>query len=106
MNISKEILVVGQSEYNYNDGPLEQSTKNALIIGSTGNFKSSGILIPSIYKMRGHSSLIITDFSGELLSKTSGALIESGYEIVFHPVLRPILNTPTVTAAILEGLIP
>lgn len=33
-------------------------------------------------------------------------LIESGYEIVFHPVLRPILNTPTVTAAILEGLIP
>ena len=60
---------------------IEQSTKNALIIGSTGNYKSSGVLIPSILKMRGNSSLVITDFSGELLQKTSGALLEDGYEI-------------------------
>jgi hypothetical protein len=32
---------------------IENSTKNALITGSTGNFKSSGILIPSLLRMRG-----------------------------------------------------
>jgi type IV secretory pathway TraG/TraD family ATPase VirD4 len=60
---------------------VEDSFKNALVIGSTGNYKSSGVLIPSILNMRGHSSLVITDFSGELLQKTSGALMEDGYEI-------------------------
>lgn len=60
---------------------IEDSFKNALVIGSTGNFKSSGILIPSILKMCGHSSLVITDFSGELVQKTSGALLEAGYSI-------------------------
>lgn len=60
---------------------IEDSFKNALVIGSTGNYKSSGILIPSILKMRGYSSLVITDFSGELLHKTSGALMEAGYSI-------------------------
>ncbi len=42
--------------------------------------------------MRGHSSLIITDFSGELLSKTSGALIESGYEIQVVNYGKPELS--------------
>ncbi len=60
---------------------IAQSTKNALIIGSTGNFKSSGILIPSILRMRGYSSLVITDFSGELLQKTSGALLADCYTV-------------------------
>lgn len=60
---------------------LESSTKNALVIGSTGNFKSSGILIPSILRMRGHASLVINDPSGELLLKSSGALIQAGYVV-------------------------
>jgi len=60
---------------------IEDSFKNALVIGSTGNFKSSGILIPSILKMRGASSFVVTDFSGELANKTSGALLNAGYEV-------------------------
>jgi type IV secretion system protein VirD4 len=61
---------------------IEESFKNALVIGGTGAYKSSGILIPSILNMRGHSSLVITDFAGELLHKCSGALIQDGYTIL------------------------
>lgn len=60
---------------------IEDSCKNCLITGSTGNFKSSGILIPSILKMRGYCSFVINDPSSELLHKTSGALIAAGYSI-------------------------
>jgi len=60
---------------------ISDSTKNVLVIGSTGNFKSSGVLIPSLLRMRGASSLIVTDFSGELLLKTSGAFLECGYDV-------------------------
>jgi type IV secretory pathway TraG/TraD family ATPase VirD4 len=60
---------------------ISDSTKNVLVIGSTGNFKSSGVLIPSILKMAGHSSLVVNDPSGELLQKTSGYLAKEGYAI-------------------------
>jgi type IV secretion system protein VirD4 len=60
---------------------IEDSFKNVLILGSTGAFKSSGILIPSILKMRDYSSLVINDPSGELLQRTSGALLKAGYLI-------------------------
>lgn len=60
---------------------IEQSFSNALVLGSTSAGKSSRILIPSILKMKGRSSLVINDPSGELYQKTSGALRESGYSI-------------------------
>ena len=53
---------------------IQDSFKNAIIFGSTGNFKSSGILIPTILRMRGYASLIINDPSKELFLKTSGVL--------------------------------
>ncbi len=61
---------------------ISDSTKNVLVIGSTGNYKSSGVLIPSLLRMRGSSSLFVTDFSGELLQKTSGAFLEEGYDVL------------------------
>ncbi len=60
---------------------IEDSFKNALIIGSTGAFKSSGVLIPSLLRMAENASIVVTDFSGELLLKTSGALLANGYDI-------------------------
>ncbi|MGV8131261.1 MAG: type IV secretory system conjugative DNA transfer family protein [Candidatus Pacearchaeota archaeon] len=76
---------------------IQDSFKNVLVIGGTGNFKSSGILIPSILNMRGGSSLVINDPSGELHLKTSGALAEAGYTI---KVLN--YNNPTIS----EGFNP
>lgn len=57
----------------------KDSYQNAIIIGGTGTGKSSVVLIPSLYTMRG--SFIIHDPSGELYSKSAGYLKERGYEI-------------------------
>jgi type IV secretion system protein VirD4 len=54
---------------------VKDSYQNALIIGGTGTGKSSIVLIPSLYQME--SSFIVHDPSGELHSKTSGALSEN-----------------------------
>jgi type IV secretory pathway TraG/TraD family ATPase VirD4 len=58
---------------------IEHSFSNALVLGGSSSGKSSRILIPSILKMMGKSSLVINDPSGELMAKTSGALHEAGY---------------------------
>jgi len=60
---------------------IEDSFSNGLVLGGSGSGKSSRVLIPSILKMAGHSSLVIHDPSGELFEKTSGALADAGYEI-------------------------
>lgn len=60
---------------------IEDSFSNALILGGSGSGKSSSILIPSILKMAGHSSLCIHDPSSELFLATSSALKKMGYEI-------------------------
>lgn len=52
---------------------IKDSYSNALVFGGSGSGKSSRILIPSILKMAGFSSLCIHDPSGELFEKTSGA---------------------------------
>jgi len=57
----------------------KNSFQNALIIGGTGVGKSSVVLIPSLFKMRG--SFIVHDPSGELLSKSAGYLKQKDYEI-------------------------
>jgi len=60
---------------------MGESMKHVLITGASGAFKSSGILIPSILRMRGYCSFVINDPSGELLERTSGALLQTGYSV-------------------------
>ncbi len=55
------------------------SHTNSIIIGGTGTGKSSVVLIPSLFKMKG--SFIIHDPSGELYSKSAGYLKSNGYQI-------------------------
>ena len=57
----------------------KNSYQNAIVIGGTGVGKSSVVLIPSIFKMRG--SFVIHDPSGELYIKTAGYLKQKGYQI-------------------------
>lgn len=57
----------------------KDSFQNALIVGGTGTGKSSVVLIPSLYTMRG--SFIVHDPSGELLAKSAGYLSQKKYEI-------------------------
>jgi len=57
----------------------KDSYQNSLIIGGTGTGKSSVVLIPSLFKMRG--SFIIHDPSGELYMKSAGYLSQKGYQI-------------------------
>ncbi|MBP6024906.1 type IV secretory system conjugative DNA transfer family protein [Ferruginibacter sp.] len=60
---------------------VKDSFSNALCFGGSGSGKSSRVLIPSILKMTGVSSLCIHDPSGELFEKTSGAMKHCGYNI-------------------------
>ncbi|MCX6232935.1 MAG: type IV secretory system conjugative DNA transfer family protein [Bacteroidetes bacterium] len=57
----------------------KDSYQNALIVGGTGTGKSSVVLIPSLFKMRG--SFVIHDPSGELYAKSAGYLEQKGYQI-------------------------
>lgn len=57
----------------------KDSFQNALIVGGTGTGKSSVVLIPSLYTMKG--SFIVHDPSGELFTKSAGYLSLKGYEI-------------------------
>lgn len=62
---------------------IKHSYQNALITGGTGTGKSSVVLIPSLFSMKG--SFIIHDPSGELFTKTAGYLTQKGYQIkVLH----------------------
>jgi type IV secretion system protein VirD4 len=72
----------------YNDGfcltgrrnlTRKDSYQNALVTGGTGTGKSSVVLLPSLYTMRG--SFVVHDPSGELFSKSAGYLQQKGYEI-------------------------
>jgi len=58
---------------------VKNSYTNALIVGGTGVGKSSIVLIPSLYTMKG--SFVIHDPSGELFQKSAGYLKEKGYSI-------------------------
>src|SRR5260221_10067128 len=49
---------------------VKDSFQNALVIGGTGTGKSSVVLIPSLFTMKG--SFIVHDPSGELFNKSSG----------------------------------
>ena len=58
---------------------IKDSFSNSLVFGGSGSGKSSRVLIPSIMKMAGPSSLCIHDPSGELFQNTSGAMQNNGY---------------------------
>lgn len=58
---------------------VKNSYQNAVIIGGTGMGKSTVVLIPSLFTMKG--SFVIHDPSGELFSKSAGYLKQKGYDI-------------------------
>ncbi|MBI4946486.1 MAG: type IV secretory system conjugative DNA transfer family protein [Bacteroidetes bacterium] len=58
---------------------VKNSYQNALIVGGTGVGKSSIVLIPSLYTMKG--SFVIHDPSGELYNKSAGYLKDKNYSI-------------------------
>lgn len=60
---------------------IKDSFSNGLCFGGSGSGKSSRVLIPSILKMAGASSLCVHDPSSELFEKTSGAMKKAGYTI-------------------------
>jgi type IV secretion system protein VirD4 len=65
----------------------KDSYQNALIIGGTGTGKSSIVLIPTLYTLKG--SMIVHDPSGELLINSGGYLKQRGYEISVLNFAKP-----------------
>ncbi len=69
---------------------LKHSYQNALIIGGTGTGKSSVVLIPSLFTMKG--SFIVHDPSGELFTKTSGFLTQKGIKTKVLNFAKPDIS--------------
>ncbi len=63
---------------------------NALIIGGTGVGKSSVVLLPSLYKMRG--SFVVHDPSGELFEKSAASLVDRGYDVRVLNFAKPEIS--------------
>lgn len=84
---------------------IEESYKNCLVLGGSGSGKSSTILVNSIlFMMRGKSSLVINDPSGELLLLTSGVLKLSGYIVkvldynsIFSECFNPLKRCKSIS---------
>ncbi|MBK5286583.1 MAG: type IV secretory system conjugative DNA transfer family protein, partial [Bacteroidia bacterium] len=70
---------------------VKDSYQNALVIGGTGTGKSSVVLIPSLFTMRG--SFIVHDPSGELFSKSAGYLKLKGYEVKLLNFANPAVSS-------------
>jgi type IV secretion system protein VirD4 len=83
----------------------DESFRNCLVLGGSGSGKSSTILINSIlFMLRGNSSLIINDPSGELRISTSGQLKSLGYIIkimdynsIFSECFNPLKRCKSVS---------
>jgi type IV secretion system protein VirD4 len=65
----------------------KDSHQNAMVIGGTGVGKSSVVLIPSLFTMRG--SYVVNDTSGELFMKDAGILEKKNYQIKVLDYTRP-----------------
>jgi type IV secretory pathway TraG/TraD family ATPase VirD4 len=68
---------------------FENSFKHVIVSGKTGNFKTSGILLPNIYKLRHVSSMVILDPSSECLFKSSGAIIQAKGNVAVLNYTKP-----------------
>jgi type IV secretion system protein VirD4 len=62
-----------------------QQERHVLIVGSTGQGKSTSLIIPGLLSERGHRSVFCIDPKGELISRTSGALARNHVVWVFAP---------------------
>lgn len=69
----------------------KDSYQNAIVVGGTGVGKSTVVLIPSLFKMRG--SFVIHDPSGELYAKSAGYLKQKGYQIKVLNFTNPIKSS-------------
>ena len=69
----------------------KDSFQNSLVIGGTGTGKSSVVLIPSLFTMKG--SFIIHDPSGELFQKSAGYLQQKGYDIKVLNFAHPEISS-------------
>jgi type IV secretion system protein VirD4 len=67
---------------------IKHSFQNALVIGYTGSGKSASVIFPSLFSMKS-SSYIIHDPSGEILEKSSGYLVEQGFDIKVLNFTKP-----------------
>lgn len=70
---------------------IKNSFQNSLIIGGTGAGKSSVVLLPSLYTMKG--SFIVHDPSGELHTKSAGYLKQKNYEIKILNFAHPDISS-------------
>jgi type IV secretion system protein VirD4 len=71
---------------------IKDSFSNALVFGGSGSGKSTKILLPSLYKMAGSSSLCVHDPSGELAKNSSGYFASIGYSIAILNYAYPELS--------------
>lgn len=81
---TKESTLLSSRHQGFNlcgDKSLETkiSFQNAILFGGTGVGKSTVVLLPSLYSMKG--SFLTHDPSGELLIKSGGYLKSKGYEV-------------------------
>lgn len=70
---------------------IKDSFQNALVVGGTGVGKSSVVLFPSLFTIKG--SFIVHDPSGELFSKSAGYLKQKGYEIKVLNYTNPDMSS-------------
>ncbi len=67
---------------------VKDSYQNALVIGGTGVGKSSVVLLPSLYSMKG--SYVVHDPSGELHAKSAAYLKGQGYTVLILNFSDPL----------------
>ena len=73
---------------------LQDSFKHLALISRTGGGKTTTYVVPNIFKLaKQNCSMVITDISGELYTKTSGYLARSGFKIY-------VLNPENLTESI------
>ncbi|HTB30846.1 MAG TPA: type IV secretory system conjugative DNA transfer family protein [Bacteroidia bacterium] len=69
---------------------VKDSYQNSLVIASTGMGKTSVVMLPCLYSMKG--SFCIHDPSGEIFLKSSGYLKSKGYEIKVLNFSKPEIS--------------
>lgn len=58
----------------------QDSFRNVAVVATTGAGKTAGFIIPNVLRLDG-SSMVIADPSGGIFAKTSGDLLERGYDV-------------------------